>query len=188
MSYKKTRRNSRKGQTSMIDFLLGFLIFIVVAVLVSRIAFNNFQEDKFEQKKDSAMRVSEALISQGNPTNWTNQTVIKIGLTTNNRLDINKLVEYTKINYSETLSYLGVRDNYIFYFKKNGVINLTDVLGGNLTNNVTNTNGCIFGKVELFDGCEPNFDSKQIDATNIATVKRLLVYNSSIVQLVIDTW
>ncbi len=161
----------RKGQTSMGDFLIGFMLFIFVIILVAKALFTHMSSDSFYELEKEAYSISETLAGPGYPLDWTNETVVKLGLTDSYRLNTSKLSEYSKINYSDTRKYLGTKSDYVFFFKDH--------------NSTLNISSCMFGSPDNIAGCEFVAGAEIED---IIKFDRLLIYNSSIVKMVVYVW
>jgi len=113
-----------------------------------------------------AEKLSQNLISSGYPTNWTNSTVISIGLTDGNtRLDPNKVLEFSKINYQHAKNSLSTKYDFQITFRdrNNQTLNILgeELLGKNIS-------------LE--------------DPANIIPTKRFLFYNSEIISMEVLIW
>lgn len=165
---------ARKGQAWILDFIVGFVLFLIVLLLTTTVLFDHFEETGFSDAEESAYIISESLLGPGYPKNWTNETVIRIGLTSENRLDLQKLSSFSNLTYGDSLSYFGVKNDYVVFFERNGTVqNLTGL-------------ECGYGKVEVLQNCAINLNN--IDYDNLAKVNRLIILNSTILELVVYTW
>ncbi len=156
----------------MTDFVVSFILFILIVVIVSKVMLDYFQDDHFEVVRTDADLISESLLGLGNPVDWDNQTVVRIGLTTDNRVDKTKLEQFSVLNYSTTLSLFGSRSNYVFQFSDAGV--------------PLNISLCAYGKASVIDGCDLDFTDENYE--DLVKVERLTIYNSTIIRMAVYTW
>jgi hypothetical protein len=162
---------NKKAQVWTIDFVIGLLIFLVLlftAIALIRDYVN--EKDTYSDVKKEAQHVSSILVSEGLPSDWTNDTVTLPGITNNNRVNLTKLTEYDNLSYAHSKILLQTKGEFIFYFYNgSSIINQTKCFRGyNLTS------GCIF--------------SAPANAKNLATMERFVILNSKIVKLVVVSW
>jgi hypothetical protein len=165
--------SSRKGQIWATDFVISMFLFIVAALLVVKLVLLMVESSGFEAVRKDAVIVSETLMGEGYPKNWTNSSVIRIGLTNNNRLNVTKLNNFSEIPYSSTKSLLNTHYDYFFYFK-----NSTEVL------NITQ---CGYGHPDVNRvGCANTLEN--IDYDNLVKVDRVIIYNSTFITMRVYLW
>lgn len=140
-------------------------------ILASRIIFTSQANDDFGKVKLEAEKLSDYFLTEGVPSNWTNETVVRIGLLTNNRVDQNKLLQLYNISYEESKLYLGVNNDYLLFFEKN--------------NSIINITRCGYGGITMTN-CSINVSS--IVSNNLVKITRLTIFNSSIVEMKIYVW
>lgn len=118
--------------------------------------------------------ISESLITPGFPSNWTNETVIVPGISTEAHINISKLEEFDEMPYSQTKALLHAEHEYVFFFK-----NSTDHL---------NISGCVHGYPLEFNTttCEPDLTSLGYD--NLVTVSRLIIHDGKIIRMIVYSW
>lgn len=162
---------NNKAQVWITDFIVGFIIFLIGIILASRFIFNSMIDDDFEKIRLEAESTSQDLLSEGLPKDWTNDTLVKIGLTTNNRLNIAKVSRFYNMNYEDTKFYFGSGLDYLLYFQKN--------------NTILNITTCGFGKINLTD-CNVNLSGLEYD--DLVKTVRLVIYNNTIVEMVLYLW
>ena len=115
------------------DFGIALLLFIfTLAVYLSYI--NNVQREGksgLDVVIKDAKAISSALVLSGYPTNWTNETVIRVGLANDHKLASTKLRAFKRLNYSITKKYFGtIYDYFVYFVDKNGeVLNINSVCG-----------------------------------------------------------
>lgn len=162
---------NRKAQMWISDFIIGFLIFTSGMILASRMIFNSMQDNDFAEVRMGAETMSEYFLSEGVPSYWTNETVVRIGLTTDNRLNLTKLLYFYNMSYEDTRTYLSTKYDYIVFFKKdNSTLNLTQ---------------CGHGAILPID-CV--YDLSGIVSENFVKMSRFTIYNNSIIEMVLYVW
>lgn len=111
---------SRKAQGWTIDYVVSFLIFTIALILAVKVLTNTFQNTDFDDIVRDSITISEHLLTEGYPSDWNENDVIRIGLTSSkNRLDQGKVNNYLKLNYNVTKTRFGINRDYIFYFENN---------------------------------------------------------------------
>jgi|FLOH01.1.fsa_nt_gi hypothetical protein len=161
---------SNKGQAWITDFIISFFIFAIGLILVSRFLFNAGVDNNFNEVRSESELLSEYLFSEGVPSDWDNNSVVRIGLLTDDRLNITKLEMLYNMSYNESKYYLSTPFDYLIYFQQNGTI--------------LNISGCGFGPVIL--NCNQTIVSA--DHKDLAKISRFVVYNSSIIEMVLYVW
>ncbi|MBC8494874.1 hypothetical protein H8D36_01845 [archaeon] len=162
---------NRKGQMWVSDFVIGLFIFMIGVVLVTRIIISNVSNDEFPQLKSEAETLSDYFLHEGVPHDWSNETVVRIGLTTNHRLNDTKLQQLYNMSYDKTKFYLSTNKDYLLFFKYN--------------NTLMNLSRCSYGAIN-FSTCEVNVSSLEYD--NLIRISRLLPYNGSIIEMEVYLW
>jgi len=163
----------KKAQVSTVDFIAGFLIVVTALILASNIVFTLQEKTSFSEVQDFAIAVSESLMSEGYPFDWDNDSVIKLGLLTNDSLDFAKLLELDDLSYERMKATLTFPYELYWYFQNNsGVVNIT---------------ACGYGSPEVsVDAltCEPSVSAER----NLVRVQRILVYNNSLLTMEVLVW
>ena len=109
------KEKGRKGQSLTPDFMLSMAIFLALFVFGTFLWVITYSSGTTTQNFESAnlqiSDIAETLVrSQGNPTNWTNDTVVIIGLAKEDHLlDENKLIELEKVTYANMKKSLGIQ-------------------------------------------------------------------------------
>jgi hypothetical protein len=106
-------------------FTIGFLIFYFYA-------FNNPNESKeiIESLEYDGKIISNMILSEGNPSDWTSSNVFKIGILTGNIINQSKLDEFyylTQIDYEHTKLMFNTKYDYLFFLESNMTVNSTNV-------------------------------------------------------------
>ena len=167
------KQKTRKAQVFTGDFILGFLIFIGMLLIGIKLVIGIIPSTQYDILYADNTFLSEQLLQPGYPANWTTSDVIIPGLTTNNRLNLTKLQNFSALTYDQTRSLYHLTGDYIFYFK-----NTTDII---------NMTSCIYGYNIPTDGnCTPDLSAALYD--DLVKTERLIVYNSSILTMVVLSW
>jgi hypothetical protein len=163
----------RRGQVWTVDFIVGLLLFTLVVLITVKVAFSmSPSQDHIIVYRD-AVHLSDALLSQGYPSDWTISNVLLPGIAENNRINNTKLAEIAELNYSTAKTLLHVTSDYIF-FLRNG----TEVI---------NTGNCVYGYNVTTDAdCNPELSNMSYD--NLAKIDRFVIYNSTVVIMTVYTW
>jgi hypothetical protein len=145
--------------------MVGVLIFsIVVFSYFYYVEHSDYSDDSLMGALiTEGKTISGYLVTGGYPSNWTASNVSTVGLTDgNSRIDSRKLQDFNSWGYEERRGYLHTTKDYFFYLE--------------------NLDGTVFNKLcaDPFAGCvEWN------SSYHLAETTRLLVYNGSIVRMVI---
>ena len=163
-----SKSSYKKAQLWSIDFIIGLVLFSSALFFFYSYGTNslNTQNEDFQEMFIQAEKLSDNLISSGHPTNWTNDSVVSIGLTDGNtRLDSDKLLEFSKIDYVITKRILSSKKDFQIMFKnkENQILEIAE-----------NT---IWGK---------NISNESPE--NIIPVTRFLFYNSEIIKMEVLIW
>jgi hypothetical protein len=163
--------NNRKAQVWTSDFIIGFMIFAIGALLASRFIIHSVNQDEFLTIRVEGESVTDALLSEGLPTNWTNESVSKIGLTTSNRLNVTKVSNFYNISYNYSRVFVSSNYDFLLFFEYNGT--------------VLNITRCGYGAIEVVN-CTINISG--LEYNNLVKTTRLVVYNHSIAKMVLYLW
>jgi len=183
------KKINRKSQVWISDYTLAMLLFIIAALISVKIIINSFNANTvFEELKDDAAKISEALLSEGYPIDWTNASVIRPGLLTGKRLDQDKVLKAMNnsyLNYTVLRGKLQAKHDFLVIFQ-NRYEDMVEF----------NSQLCKIGKPSLYinytsvggviNCTAPDFTSISYD--NMAKLTRLSIYNSDIVRMVVYTW
>lgn len=151
----------RKGQVWFIDFMTGILIFVIVIFVYYEYAYN-IDEDPSEITTEllmDAKSIGSSLVGPGSPQDWNSSNVEVIGLTDGDqRILEDKLTQLANLSYNNAKTKL--RTNYNFY------LILHHLNGTEIT----------------------NFGQQPIDEENLVSLTRILIYQSEIVNLIVQVW
>ena len=165
---------SKKAQFSHGDFIIAFIIFAFTLTLFFKYSgYVSPSQDNNEFLLKEGKLITDSLLSQGYPNDWTTGNVIIIGITNDNSVINNtKLLNLINMDYSDTKAIFKIRWEYYLYFidKNDSIIMINGTTDG-------------FGYPGINTS---NFDL--IDAENIAKTSRLAILDSEIVKMVVLTW
>lgn len=159
-------RNSRKAQSWTMDFLIAVIIFSIF-LLVFRAVSSASIEHTYTQKviEAGAIRISESLLTQGSPPNWTRDSYNAIGLLgSDGQLDERKLNETLHLPMEDIRKEFSQPSYFYFY--------------------VEDMNGVVV-KV---DGTEFKIGDEPTNYNNLISVQRIVGYKGDPVKLVVQTW
>lgn len=171
-----------KGQMWLSDFTISLLIFTVAALIAVRIIMNSFSVNSdFAKLKIDGSKISEILLSEGYPVNWTNDTVIRPGLLTSDRLDITKVrnaMNQSYINYSSMMPKLQTSYDFLVIFQEPG---------GEIINfgSASSPSYSIGNPLVSVNSTDVLFSSGYDDLVRLT---RLVVYDAKIVRMTVYVW
>lgn len=138
------------------------------------------ESQEYDSLYRDTVHLSNNLINPGYPENWNSSTVIIPGIAQNNRINLTKLEEFNNMSYSRTKTLFQISHEYIFFFENaSGIINVTI--------DETGQTKCMFGyAISVNSTCDPQLEL--IDYENLIKIKRVAIYNSTLVTLVVYQW
>jgi len=164
-----------KAQIWTIDLMGGVTIFLIVVVsffvFTSNIADQN-RSNVGEIYEDISV-VSDSLLSEGSPSNWTIDNIKEVGITDgDHRLNTTKLQNIDSLSYSGLKSLLKTKYDYMVFFE-------------NKSNDILNINGVDYiSKPGL---TKDNIKGME-DPDDLVSIKRFLIYDSEIIMMVVYLW
>lgn len=111
---KMGRFTLTKAQAFTMDFFIALVIF---AFIISFFIIFQPKTSGFDFLQKEADSLSETLLSEGIPRNWTIENVIVPGIAKNNRIDNNKLNLIMSINYNELKNLLSLKNDFYVEFE-----------------------------------------------------------------------
>ncbi|MCS7122982.1 MAG: hypothetical protein RMJ17_00155 [Candidatus Aenigmarchaeota archaeon] len=106
-----------KGQVFSYDFFIAATAFTFIIALLTYYFFYYFRNISEERKISEAFSmlnsISNIFFEEGIPSNWNETNLIKIGLSTNNQVDNEKLQKLKKIPYDKFLNSIGSGFYYV---------------------------------------------------------------------------
>ena len=147
-------------------FISGIIIFYVYSL-----NYPKESQETLDQLFSEGDFVTESILSEGLPSNWDGSSVIRIGITTNNKVNDTKLERFYTLadsqtnppGYAKAKSVLNTKYNFFMNFSEQMVINNNPVAG--------------IGK---------SFDGEQ--TKNIIKITRATIYQNKIVSLNLYVW
>lgn len=163
----------KKAQVWTMDFLAGLMLFIIITLITVKVVYSLYPSQDHIAVYRDAVHTTDVLLSKGYPINWTNDTVLLPGISYNNRIDKRLLFNFSEIDYFQSKALLQIKSDYIFFIQ-----NSTQII---------NTSRCVYGyPIETHANCTPILTS--ISYENLVKINRLIIYNSSVMQLTVYVW
>lgn len=110
----------KKAQVWYADFTVGVLIFsMVIFAYFYYVEHQEYSDDTLQGALlTEAKTISNYLIGEGYPLNWTSANVSIVGLTSgNHRIDLDKLDDFNSWGYEERRGYLHTTKDYYFFLQ-----------------------------------------------------------------------
>ena len=176
------RKDCREAQTWSFDFIIGTTLFVIAGVVAVKMLSGMSFGSGFEDVKRDAEAISEQLMSRGIPYDWTNETVLEIGLLTGEKLDRQKWDYFSSINHSRAKLLFGVQSEYsIMLWHANASINATIpppcLVGFPILDSTQTANGTDCSM-------QPNLSSED----NVVKLTRIAAFNGTLMSLTIYVW
>lgn len=116
---------NKNAQAWGFDLLTGFIIFIAGVILIYFYTINypSAGEDAIQTLQNEGQILSETLLSEGSPPDWTSANVVRPGILSNGKINQTKLEQFALMDYSQTKSLFKIKDNYYIEFQDNITIN-----------------------------------------------------------------
>lgn len=161
----------KRAQAWIFEYIISFLIFLGALFVAISVLSSSGDASNYVSLKGEANHISELLLSEGLPKEWGYDNVQAIGILSDDRVDSYKVEEFQKLSYSSMKSLLGVTNEFIFYFENaSGIIDI---------------NGRCYWGFD-FDSCDNVLDN--INYSELSFVRRITVFNSSLVEMVVLSW
>jgi len=115
------------------DFAIALLIFVVTLAVYFNYA-NNFQKQEkgdIDYMINEATAISSSLALGGYPNDWDNTSVIRIGISNEQKLNSSKLKNFKKLDYAITKRKFATTYDYFVFFvnNKGEVLNINGICG-----------------------------------------------------------
>ena len=163
------------------DFIVAFLFFTLTLVLFYKVA-PNIGSDELDQLNEVQLdseTLTEGLLSEGLPANWTNETVVRIGVARGHVLNISKYKEFCLMvseDYPHVKGLFSLSSEFVVYLAY-------------LNNSPIKVAGNYYaGHPSVALGTDNLPDLSSIEHKNLATITRLLVYNRTTARMVVYAW
>ncbi len=156
----------KRGQAWGFDLTIASIIFIGGIIVFYVYALNTPSQgnDKIDSLTYEGNSISDALLSEGFPQNWEANNVVKLGLTTNNKINQTKLENLYALSQSDYQ-----KTKLLFNTKYNYFINASSPL--------TIKNSPISGI-----GIQEN------NSNNLIKISRFTIYDEKPITLTIEVW
>lgn len=183
--HKKLHKNSsgsillisKRAQVWYLDLFLGIIIFVFAITLFFKSEVNISQQDDLDlyDIRSESRIVSQTLLSQGIPDNWTILDVREIGITSGDyhvsQEKLDDFLNLAKNNYSLTKTLLRTKyDYYIFFVDQNRSMKVSASDEGIGKQGYNST---------IIEDMESN---------NLVKVTRIVIYRSKPVKMVLYLW
>ena len=163
----------KKAQAWGFDMMIASMIFIsgIIIFYVYSLNYPKESQETLDQLFSEGDFITESLLSEGLPPNWDENSVIRIGIITNNKINDSKLEKFyllanSQLNpqgYAKAKSVLNTKYNFFMNFSEQMVINSNPV-----------------------NGVGKSFDGEQ--TKNIIKITRATIYQNKIVSLNLYVW
>jgi len=165
--------HKKNGQVWTMDYLIGLILFIIVILITIKVAFLAYPSQDHILVYRDAVHLSDSILLQGYPSNWTNTTVLVPGVGHNNRINNTLLSNFKTLNYYQTKTLLHIKSDYIFFIHNDTTI--------------INTGQCVYGyNIATEANCTPILSA--IKYANLVKINRLIIYNSTVMVMTFYTW
>ncbi len=111
---------NNKAQIWFTDFAIATVIFSLILLSYYTYTTNISKQDAglLDELLTDATTISSMLLSEGYPSTWTNESVVRMGLTHNDQIiDYDLLLESSKVSYNKTKKLLGAKHDFFVYFQ-----------------------------------------------------------------------
>jgi len=166
---------SKKAQAWGFDLMIASIIFIS-GILLFYVYSINYPKESYEQLDkmfNNGEFIAEVLLTEGLPSDWNQDTVVRIGLTTGKKINQTKIKEFyllanNQLNpegYKKSKSLFGT--NYNFFMNFSDPITVDEII------------------IEE-GGIGQNFEGEQV--TNLVKITRVTTYQNKLVSLNLYIW
>ena len=167
---KMKNRVRKKAQAWYLDYVLGLIIF-GMGIFVFFQYMPNFDHPDIANTMLDADIISDTLISEGIPKNWTPSSFIQLGITTDFTLDEKKLEQLDSMAYDDVLASLPVGSDFYFEFVDKKI-------------ELSTYNFTSYGK--------PGANSTNIrdlfEPEQMVTLQRMIAYGGEIIKMNLYVW
>ena len=149
--------------------MVSILIFSIL--LTTYYGYISMPKDNSDDEMKSLLldsrKISDSMVSEGYPSNWTTDNVLRIGIAdADHRINISKLDNLVAMGYNETRQVFGTYANFYLYLEQT-----------NGSRILLNNSGYSLG-----------INSTQGNANHVLQTRRILIYNQSLVVLNLQLW
>ena len=181
---------SKKSQTWFIDMTIGISIFLIAIIIYFKFTSASIQNTtSITDLTTEGKIISDTILSAGYPSNWTNDSVTRVGIIDNNQVNTTKLSQIQKLHYSNLKSLINSRYDFYIFFSDN-----TDCLidlgnnnygfgHGHVALDFNPTSDCIY---EDAQSITVNLD--QVNLNKLTKIERFVVLNLKVLRMTIYIW
>jgi hypothetical protein len=135
--------NSKKAQAWGFDLMIALSIFMTGVVTFWLFSMNSYDEssDIIKSLSYEGQVVSDSILSEGDPSDWTADNVVRIGVLSSNSINDTKLEQFYSLSlndYQKTKNLLNTNDEYYFFLSEPMVIDGLQVQGIGMKNSSSN--------------------------------------------------
>lgn len=118
---------NKKSQAWGIDLMVAMMIFSVGIISFYFYTLNSSEgaKETIDQLFYDGNLIANSILSEGYPVNWESSNVIKIGITSENKINETKLENFyslSETDYTRTKNLFNTRFNYYFFISEEMVI------------------------------------------------------------------
>ncbi len=160
------RKVNKRGQGWGFDLVIASIIFTfaITFFYIFALNYSSGSEEVLRSLEYEGQLIADSLLSEGNPLNWNETNIYKIGIVSNNKINNTKLEMFynlTNKSFYKTKELFAIQNNYY--------INFSDPIN-------------ISGSIKPFIG---NYSA---NAKNLIRISRLSVYNNKPVSVSVNVW
>lgn len=157
---------NKGGQMWGFDLMMATVIFIVAIIIFYLYTLNASEEAKanIDRLSYEGDIIADALLLEGTPKNWTNETVISPGILSKSIVNQTKLELFynlSRYDYNKTKLLLNTKYDYYIYLSESMILNGEQVSG--------------IGKAPT-------------NQKNLIKIERITVYKDKPIKLIIEVW
>lgn len=166
---------TEKGQANYIDFVLALGLFLLMLFIF--INFNQTQRNSYIVA-DEALMISDAILSEGIPSNWNESSYYRPGIITNNKLNETR---WTTMESLMTTNSTELKKRYSIL--SNFMIRIGNYTEGTFTPININGTSYISTDSTVNPGNIGSSETNQIDR-----IERAIAYNGTILIMEVIAW
>lgn len=107
---------AKKAQVWSADLAISLVIFIGAVLIAYRLITNTFEETGYQEVRIQARDASEIIASEGYPSAWESENVIRAGIASDKHLSPRKIKEIAELEYTALKKTLRITDEVYVYF------------------------------------------------------------------------
>ncbi|HLC31167.1 MAG TPA: hypothetical protein VJK51_00730 [Candidatus Nanoarchaeia archaeon] len=116
-------KGESQAQAWGFDIIIAVIIFTagILVLFIYTLNYPGQSQEKINDMQKEGSYMLSILLSEGNPSNWTTETVIQPGLLSNNRLNDTKLSQWhtlSQTNYPLSKQLLNAKYNHYLYLSE----------------------------------------------------------------------